>query len=97
MCLQGAGVECTEVVFAPFPVFFVINHHIKGPGFHYDGNEKLTFSKKGLYVFTGNLLLYVSLVVTFKDRKACRSIDGNHLIYFFLSLALKHEPNISSK
>lgn len=47
-------------------------------------------------MFTGNLLLYVSLV-TFKDRKACSSVDGNHLIYFFPSLALKHEPNISSK
>ena len=48
-------------------------------------------------MFTGNLLLYVSLVVTFKDRKACSSVDGNHLIYFVPSLALKHEPNIASK
>jgi len=59
--------------------------------------KSLLFSEKGFCVFTGNLLLYVSLVVTFKDRKACSSLDGNHLIYFVPSLALKHEPNIASK
>jgi len=48
MCLQGAGVECTEVGLLTLPCLFVINHHIKGPGFHYDGNQKLTFFREGL-------------------------------------------------
>lgn len=42
----------------------------KDLSFHYDGNQKAHFSEKGFYVFTGNLLLYMYLLVTFKDRKA---------------------------
>lgn len=43
-------------------------------------------------MFSGNLLLYVSLVVSFKDIKNCSSVNGNNLTYFFAFLSLKHEP-----
>lgn len=62
-----------------------------------DTKSPFYFSEKAFYVFTGNLLLYLSLVVSVKGRKNCSSVDSNNSIYVFPLLVLKHESNIPCK